>query len=164
MKTNTMRIVFVTLITTFVIAAGTNAFAGRGKGGCGGYGNHDGKGGCGHGQAYANLTEEQKTQIDAERKAFFEATQDDRQELHAKRMALRAEIAQTEPDVKKAEGLQKEISELQGRLGQKRLAHVMAIRKISPDAARGFGMGHKGYHGTGRGMGYGPGAGDCPYR
>jgi Spy/CpxP family protein refolding chaperone len=165
MKTNNIRTVIVSLAAVAVIAVGANAFAGRGMGnqgderGCGGCGNQNRKGGCAYGQMNADLTPEQREQMETERQTFFDATQAARQELYAKRLALRAEMAQSEPDLEKASALQKAVSELRGDLDQKRLGHIMAMRKINPDAGRGFmmegrGMGH---HGMGRGMGYGPG-------
>ena len=174
MKTNTMRILFATLIAISVIATGANAFAGKGMGnrdgsrGCNGCGTANGKGDCPYGRMNANLTDEQRAQIDAEREAYFEATKEQRQDIFTKHQALKAEIAKRQPDEKVVENIQKEISELQAGLDQKRLKHIMAIRKINPDAGRGFfmdGRGHhgKGYH-SGKGSGMGNGAGDCPYR
>jgi hypothetical protein len=70
-------------------------------------------------------------------------------------------MAKSDADIQKATALQKEVSALQAGLDQKRLEHIMAMRKINPDAGRGFmmgdrGMGHggKGHHGGGQGMGY----------
>jgi zinc resistance-associated protein len=165
MKTNNMRNVIVSLAAVAVMAMGANAFAGKGMGnpdnerGCGGCGNQNRMGGCAYGQMNANLTPEQREQMEAERQAFFEATKNERQDLYAKRLELKAEMAKSQPDLKKASALQEEVSGLQGRLDQKRLGHIMAMRKINPDAGRGFmmegrGMGH---HGKGHGMGYGPG-------
>ena len=98
-----------------------------------------------------------------ERQAFFDATRQARQDLYAKRLALKAEIAKSEPDMKTATAIQKEVSALQADLDQKRLEHIMAMRQINPDAGRGFfmegrGQGRHGMRG-GRemGMGYGPG-------
>ena len=166
MKTNNMRTVMVSLVAVAVIAVGANAFAGRGMGnrgderGCEGCGNQKGRGGCAYGQMNADLTPEQREQMEAERQTFFDATKAARQDLYAKRLELRAEMAQNEPNLEKASALQKAVSDLQGDLDQKRLGHIMAMRKINPDAGRGFmmeGRGGKGHHGMGHGMGYGPG-------
>jgi Spy/CpxP family protein refolding chaperone len=110
----------------------------------------------------ADLTPEQREQMETERQAFFDATKIERQDLYAKQLELRAEMAKSQPDINKASALQKEVSELQASLDQKRLGHIMAMRKINPDAGRGFmmkgrGMGH---HGMGQEMGYGPD--NCP--
>jgi Spy/CpxP family protein refolding chaperone len=170
MKTKRMRTVIAGLVAVAFIAAGANAFAGKGMGKQDtdqGYGSHHRKGNCAYGQMNANLTPEQREQMDAERQAFFNATKKERQDLYAKRLELRAEMAKSELDGQKALALQKEISAMQASLDIKRLEHIMAMRKINPDAGRGFmmgdrGMGHggKGRHGGGQGMGYGPQ--NCP--
>jgi Spy/CpxP family protein refolding chaperone len=164
MKTNTIRTAIISLVTVSIMAIGTVAFAGKGmgygndqsaRGGYGCYRNVD----CPYGRQAANLTDEQRKQLDAERQAFFEATKTQRQDLHAKRLELRAEMANRTPDVKKAAGLQKEISDLQANLDQKRLTHIMKMREINPDAGIGYFRGGQGMrgHGRGHGMGYGPG-------
>lgn len=146
MKSNNMRTVIAGLVTIAVIAVGTPAFAGKGMGcqgaerGYGGCGNQQRQGGCAYGQMNEDLTPEQREQMEAQRQAFFDATKKERQDLYAKRLALKAEMAKSEPDINKASTLQKEASELRGILDQKRLSHVMAMRKINPDAGRGFFM------------------------
>jgi Spy/CpxP family protein refolding chaperone len=168
MRINTLRTVLVSLAAVSVIALGATAFAGKGMGsqgngrGCGGWGNQHHKGGCAYGQMNANLTPEQHEQMEAERQAFFDATKNERQDLFATRLELRAEMAKRQPDMDKASALQKSVSDLQASLDQKRLGHIMAMRKINPDAGRGWmmegrGMGH---HGMGQGMG--GGRGNCP--
>ncbi len=156
MKSNTMKTVIVGLVAVAVIAVGAVAFAGKGMGnqdddrGYGGHGNHHRRGGCGYGQMMADLTPEQREQMESERQAFFDATKRERQDLYAKQLEMRAEMAKNEPDLKKASTLQTAVTELQGRLDQKRLSHIMAMRKIHPDVGRGFMM-------KGRGMGHGMG-------
>jgi Spy/CpxP family protein refolding chaperone len=165
MKTKITRIALVSLITVAVIALGANAFAGKGMGRQSddrGYGHHQRQGGCGYGQMNKNLTTEQREQMEAERQAFFDATKSARQDLYAKRLELRAEMAKRQPDIEKASALQKEVSELQAGLDQKRLNHIMAMRKIDPDAARGWlmegrCMGKRMGYAEGHAMGYGPG-------
>lgn len=174
MKTISLRTILVSLITVTLIAVGTTALAGKGMG------NQDGgcnDGGCGRyhrgsGCADGNLTPEQREQLDTEREAFFEATKAQRQDLYAKRLELRAEMAKRAPDIKKASALQKEVSDLRSSLDQKRLTHIMNMRQINPDAGRGFfgqgrcdadngaGRGH-GHHGRGDGDGKGYGPGNC---
>lgn len=175
MKTSKLRNVVVSLAAAAVMALGANAFAGKGMGGqdnergYGGWGNQNRGGGCAYGQMNADLTPEQREQIETERQAFFDATKNERQDLYAKNLELRAEMAKRQPDLEKASALQKAVSELQASLDQKRLNHTMAMRKINPDAGRGFmmggrGMGHhddeRGHHGMGWKMGYGPE--NCP--
>lgn len=165
MKTNRKRTWMAGLVAVAVIIAGANAFAGKGQAsrndgqGCDGYGQNYHDNGCGPGAQNPNLTPEQREQMKTERQAFFNATRQSRQDLYAKRLALKAEIAKSEPDMKIASDIQKEVSELQANLDQKRLEHIMAMRKINPDAGRGFYMDGRG---MGRhGMGHGQNRGKC---
>ncbi len=159
MKSNTMKTVIAGLVAVAVIAVGADAFAGKGMGnqdddrGYGGHGNHHRRGGCSYGQMMTDLTPEQHEQMESEHQAFFDVTKRERQDLYAKKLELRAEMAKSEPDLKKASTLQTAVTELQGSLDQKRLSHIMAMRKIHPDVGRGFMM-------KGRGMGRN-GMGNC---
>ena len=159
------------IVAIFAIAATSFAGWGRGQGGYGyhmgpGYGMHrgwaDGPRGYG-GQGYqSDLSDEEITKLDQERRAFFEATSDLRENLYQKELELRSELAKPEPDAKKAAGLQKEISNLESELAQKRLDQQIKIRKDFPRSGyRGQGYGQYG-RGMGRGMygggGYGPGS------
>jgi len=177
MKTSKTRAVIAGVAAIAVIAMGGSAIAGKGyrqdgqRGG--GYGQQNRDGDCRYANRNPNLTPEQREQLDAERKAFLEATRKARQDLRARRLALKAEIAKSELDIDAARGLQQEISRMQADLDQKRLEHIENVRKIDPDAGRGFfgkgrGRGHHGHgyghhYGKGRGMGQGNGPGDCPY-
>ena len=168
MKTNTMRTVIVSLAAAAVMVVGANAFAGKRMGdrddgrGYGDCGNQNRRGGCAYGQMKADLTPEQREQMETERQAFFDATKLERQELYAKRLELKAEMAKSQPDMDKASALQKAVSDLQASLDQKHLGHIMAMRKINPDAGRGWMMQGRsmGHYGMGQGMGYGPD--NCP--
>jgi len=113
--------------------------------------------------AWSNLSEEEFKKLYEERNVFFEETKKLRQRLYAKELDLRSILARENPDAQKAARLQKEISELEAQLDQKRLGHLIKMRKISPYAGRGF-MGHHGMMGPGM-MGYpmmGPGGGMGP--
>jgi zinc resistance-associated protein len=176
MKTKSRKTIMVCLVAAAVMAMGGYAFAGQGmmqspppEQGYGANGHHF-RGGYGpYGDRQPNLTPEQRKQMDAERHAFFNATEKIRTDLYAKRLALRGEMSMDNPDLKKALGLQKEISGLKGDLDQKRLKHILAMRKIDPDAGRWSHRGHwerdhRGFQGRGWGqgygmMGYGPGPG-----
>ena len=57
-----------------------------------------------------------------------------------------------DPDVKKAQELQKEISNLEATIDQKRIDHMIKMKKINPHAGRGYG--------SGRGRGSGGGCRD----
>lgn len=113
--------------------------------------------------AWSNLSEEEFKKLYEERNVVFEETKKLRQRLYAKELDLRSILARENPDAQKAARLQKEISELEAQLDQKRLGHLIKMRKISPYAGRGF-MGHHGMMGPGM-MGYpmmGPGGGMGP--
>lgn len=164
MNRKTMRNGIAALTAVTIMAVGATAMAGKGMGygqdgrGYGGCGQQR-RGDCADGQRFADLTPEQQEQMETERQAFIDSTKAERRDLYAKRLELRAEIAKSEPDKARAAALQKQISDLQSSLDQKRLDHIMAMRKINPDAGRGFlgegrGMGH-------RGMGHGHG--NCPF-
>ena len=166
MKTSKAKAVIAGLTAVTVITLGGTAMAGKGyrqDGQRGGeYGQQVRDGGCRYADRNPDLTPEQREQLDAERKAFFSATRKARQDLRAKRLSLKAEIAKSELDINAAKGLQKEISRMQADLDMKRLDHLAAVRKIDPDAGRGFfgkswGKGHRGAgHHYGRGHGNGP--------
>jgi Spy/CpxP family protein refolding chaperone len=125
---------------------GVNAYAGMGKG----------PGNQGTGSASANLTDDQIKQMEAERNAFQTATQGIRQQLNEKRKALKTELAKQTPDSTTYVALQKEISDLQSQFDQKRLTHVLEMKKIDPNFVDGRGPGHGMGHGMGNGMGNSP--------
>ena len=166
--------IFIVLTIVAVLAIAVTSFAGwgRGYGGGGyhmgsGYGMHGGwgQGPRGYdGQGYqSDLSDEDIAKLDKERQRFFEATSDLRENLYQKELELRSELAKPEPDAKKAAGIQKEISNLESQLDQKRLDHRIKVRKDFPRSGyRGDGYGPRG-RGMGRGMyggggGYGPGS------
>lgn len=161
-------ILAVVAMTGFV----ATAFAGWGGGygprgggwhhmGWGGPGHHMGWGGPDY-DDYPNLTDEQQKAFEAERQAFFKDTESLRQDLYAKNLELRSELAKDNPDAQKAATIQKEVSKLESELDQKQLDHVMKMRKIAPEAGRGFMMGGRGpMRGYGPGPGRGYGGGYC---
>lgn len=141
-----------------VIARGPEQ--GRGYGAKGGRGG--GPGYCwGQGGAYGNLTDEQRTQLDKLHQQFRDETADLRTKIWTKRGELRILMGTSNPDAAKAKALQKEISDLKAKMGEKKMELALEARKIAPDArfGRGHGMGfgrHKGgygRHGGGRGQG-----------
>ena len=128
----------------------------------GDYGSPSGDYGPGRGgyPAY-NLSRDQIEKMEAQRQSFFEETEPLRQGIYEKEMALRSELAKQSPDTETARELQGEISDLQGQFDQKRLEHQMEMRKIAPDADRGYAGRGKGPRGGGYGYGYGRGPGAC---
>ena len=128
---------------------GVNAYAGMGKG----------PGNPGMGAASANLTDDQIKQMEAERNAFQTATQGIRQQLNEKRQALNAELAKQTPDAATCAALQKEISDLQSQFDQKRLTHILEMKKIDPNFTEGRGMGPA----WDAWVSMGPGMGNSPF-
>ena len=166
--------IFMVLAIVAVLGIAVTSFAGWGRG-HGGYGYHmgpgygmqrgwgDGPRGYGGSGYQSDLSDEDIAKLDKERQAFFEATSDLREKLYQKELELRSELAKAEPDAKKTAGLQKEISNLESGLDQKRLDQQIKMRKDFPRFGyRGQGYGPRGM-GMGRGMyggggGYGPGS------
>jgi hypothetical protein len=105
----------------------------------------------------SDLKDEDIRALEDERTAFLKATDGIRQNLYSKELELKSELYKENPDVSKAGTLQKEISELASELDQERIIHMIKIRKLNPNAGRGFMMG--GYH-----MGYGNSSSDPCYR
>lgn len=152
-----LKNIFIAFVALSVMGLAVNALAygGRGNRGgayCPGY---DGRG-------YNNqMSPEEIEQFQNERDAFFKATEGLRNDLYDRQNLLQSELAKENPDLSKASKLQKEISDLRGELDQKRLDHVVKMRKLNPNAGRGY-MG-RGYNMQGGPMmGYGPrGGGYC---
>lgn len=149
MKKKTKGIIVLTVVAIFGFT--TLAFAGWGNGCNYGMGrdnrsaNMDHRGGSGHGQGqyYGNLSEQEIAKIEQQRTGFFKATENNRQMLYEKELALRSELAKENPDTSKASNLQSEISKLQSDLDQTRLDYQIQARKSVPNYGRGdSGYGH----------------------
>lgn len=152
----------VVLMVITVIGFAAYAFAGGGMGygryhgergyhdewGHHGYGMHHGGYGCpGSGYMKGDLGDEEIQKMDEQREAFFKSTEDLRQKIYEKRLALESEFAKKSPDAKNATNLQKEISDLRAQIDQKRIDHMLEMKKVNPNLGRG-------HRGSGR-MGYG---------
>ena len=164
MKNRTFRNLILLTATVSLVGIGATAFAGWGRG----YGRQmgwgGGPGGCpgyGYGPGATQdiaLSDEQIKAIEEERSAFRKDTENLRQNLRVKELELRTELAQENPDTKKALALQKEISSLESDLDQKRIEHRIKMQKIMPEAGRGYKMGRGGRgYGPGYGRGFGKG-------
>ncbi len=81
-----------------------------------------------------SLTNEQREKIEDAYKAFLDETTDLRNNLRTKHTELTNLLSTADPDAEKAKALQKEISDLQAKLAQKRLELRLEILKINPDA------------------------------
>ena len=157
MKNVNMRKLFTVAAVVTLVGFGATAFADWGGGGWHrgpGY-HHRGWGGgpdSGYGPMMGDLSDDDIKVFEKERQAFFKETESLRQDLYSMELALRSELAKDNPDAKKAANIQKEISNLETKLDQKRVDHMIKMRKINPNAGRGYMMD--------RGdMGYGPGYG-----
>ena len=107
-----------------------------------------------------DLSSEQVAELQRQRAEFFKATEDVRQELNAKALALESELAQKDPDIGRAKALQKDISKLRADLDQKRLEYDIQAGKSARDWGHGPMMGY----GYGAEMGYGHhGRGYCSW-
>ncbi|MGB6010342.1 MAG: periplasmic heavy metal sensor [Desulfobacterales bacterium] len=99
-----------------------------GGSGCPGYGGH----------MRGDLSDEENQEMDQQRKAFHKANEDLKQNVYQKQLELESEFAKKTPDAKKASGIQKEISDLQAQIDQNRVGHIIEMKKINPNAGRGF--------------------------
>jgi Spy/CpxP family protein refolding chaperone len=85
-----------------------------------------------------DLTKEEYRQLEEKRESFFRETQEIRNNLYEKQRELENELEKSEPDAAKASRLQKEISDLRAQFDQKRIDHMIEMRKLSPNIGRGF--------------------------
>jgi Spy/CpxP family protein refolding chaperone len=147
MKRNTL---IMTGIALFLSIAVVSAFAhGPGWGKGRGYGHMMGpdgwgqgwhhRGGYGYGQEgyYGNLSADEIAKLDQQRAEYFKATENIRQKLYEKELALRSELAKENPDTSKASKLQSDISTLQSNFDQERLNYEIKARKSTPSYNRG---------------------------
>lgn len=159
MKKKAKGILILTVVAIFGIT--TLSFAGWGRG----YGHMMGPDSWGPGMNsgymydqggnYGNLSADEIAKLDQQRTEYFKATENIRQNLYEKELALRSELAKEDPDTSKASTLQSDISKLQSNLDQERLNYEIKARKSAPNYNRGSG-------GYGPMMGYGPrGGGYC---
>ncbi|RLC11556.1 MAG: hypothetical protein DRI24_18640 [Deltaproteobacteria bacterium] len=150
----TLRNVIITITSIAVLGIGINAFAHGSRG----WGQHRGnmhyQGAYGNGPV-GQMNPEEYKQFEQKREAFFKETQDIRTSLFEKERELQNELAKDEPDVAQASRLQKEISDLQSQFDQKRIENMVEMRKLNPNAGRGFKSGGPRMGSGGPRMGYG---------
>lgn len=155
-KHMTSKAIMVVMILA-IVGFGTYAFAGRGMDYSRSGSEHQGRGWHqggwgGHGYMMGNLSEDEIEKIEKERESFFKATENLRQDIYRKDLELRSELAKENPETKKAEKIQKEISDLEAKVDQKRIEHMIKMKEINPNMGKGYGRG--------KGRGYGRG-GNC---
>jgi len=136
-----LRNIIIIIASFAVIGLGVNAFAHGGMGWGGGWGQHSPdwhhRGEYGQEEYNNQLGKEEYKQFDQKREAFFKETQELRDNLFEKERELQNELAKDEPDASKASRLQKQISELQAQFDQKRIDHMIEMRKLNPNIGRG---------------------------
>ena len=136
-----LKTVIIAVASAAVIGFAINAFAHGGMGW-----HHGGNFGSGY---IDQMSKEEYKQFEDQREAFFKETRELRSGLLEKERELQNELAKESPNAAKASELQKEISELQTQFDQKRIDHMIEMRKLNPNIGRGFMRG-------GAMMGYGP--------
>ena len=162
----TLRNVIITIASIAIIGIGINAFAHSGMGWSGGWGHH--RGGMHYQDGYGNgsadqMSPESYKQFEQKREGFLRETQDIRTSLFEKERDLQNELAKDEPDMAQASRIQKEISDLQAQFDQKRIEHMVEMRKLNPNAGRGYRSGGPmmGSRGSMMGAGNNGGGGYC---
>jgi len=86
------------------------------------------------------------TQLSRERDAFLNETADLRKRMNQKERELASELNKENPDNTVAKDIQKEISRLQADIDQKRVDHMIRMRKLVPNV--GCAYKGKGYGGN----------------
>jgi Spy/CpxP family protein refolding chaperone len=103
--------------------------------------------GRGYHRGYANLSDEERTKIDAAREKFFDETRSLRRDIDDQAHALRKEMNSDNPDSGKVAQLQKQLSKLEAEFDQKAVQHRLEMRKLCPakfrDRDRGYGRGYR---------------------
>jgi zinc resistance-associated protein len=144
-KNMTSKAIMVVMILA-IVGFGTYAFAGWGMGysrsgsGHQGPGWHQGGWG-GHGYMMGDLNDDEIEQLEKERESFFKATENLRQDIYRMDLELRSELAKDNPDTKKAGKIQKEISDLEAKVDQKRIEHMIKMKELNPNMDKGYGPG-----------------------
>jgi hypothetical protein len=172
MKMNNFAKLVTILAITGIVGFAATSFAGWGRGGggnCRGQGSGWGQREFAPADCRGNLSEEQMTRLDENRRAFFEETRNLRENHYQKELELRSELAKADPDAQKAADLQAEVSNLSAQLDQKRIAHRIKMKKENPEffAGKGYGKGGRGMgrgsHGPGMSRGFHGQGGGCRY-
>ena len=136
---------------------------GRGMGGHMGGSWGGGPGSCGqYDRGYGYQNPDAWSRQDQRDETFYRDTAKIRDQIRAKSAELDTLLNSPNPDLERARSLQKEISELQAKMDEKRLNYELEERKRNPEtrSGRGYGWGY-GPHMRDYGSmgGYGPGMG-----
>ena len=119
-----------------------------------------------------NLTDEQKTNLQAEKTRFWNETSEIRTQITQKETEMQTELQKSEINRDAVQSIQTQISSLESEFNKLRADHLIKISEISPEIAKqcsNFGkcgnMGMAGCMGKGNGMGMGMDKGpmvNCP--
>jgi len=128
-----------------------------------GGGQHMGYGGHGfhenYGRGYDNMTEAQRSQLDDLYQKSYDKMAPIRNQIWTKSGELDTLLGTSSPDPDRLRTLQKEISDLKGKMAQERISMELEARKIVPKGS--YFRGHRGAHRGSMG-GYGSGGpGGC---
>ncbi len=134
------------LITTLAIPVFARG-RGWGRGGhMGGFWG-GGPGSCGqYDRGYGYQGPDKRSRQDQRGEEFYNDTAEIRNQIRTKSAELGTLLNSPNPDTEKAKSLQREISELQAKMDEKRLNYELEARKSAPE----------GSYGRGYGRGYGP--------
>ena len=148
-------IVLTALVTIGFLA--NNAFAwghgyGNKRGGCPGYGSGQGYG------ALADLTAEQKTELNTLRQKYIDETYETRSAIMTKKQEIRMLLETSTPDRAKLETLSDEISDLKRTMQGKRIDFILEAKKIAPELNLAGFSHHRGKGKWGKG-----GSGPCTW-
>lgn len=69
---------------------------------------------------------------------FLNETEKIRRVLYAKNLALQNKLSKNDREIERVAALQKEVFKLEAELDQKRLDHMIQVRKMSLDVSQGF--------------------------
>lgn len=105
------------------------------------------------GAAAANLTDEQRVQLDELHQKFYNETNEIRNQIWTRQRELSTVMNADSPDLEKAKALQRELNSLKGQMAEKRLDYDIEARKIAPEAGgfrtgKGCGKGMRGGYGS----------------
>ena len=165
MNKNIKRLIILVAMLSLTILAAGSAIAGKGMG-------HRNMGqGCQQGMVNAancpgfnnvNLTDEQKTGLEAEKTRFWNETSEIRTQLDQKETEMQTELQKPEVNREAVQNIQTQISNLEADFNKLKADHLIKVREISPEIAKqcaNFGkcgrMGMAGCMGKGTGMGMG---------
>jgi zinc resistance-associated protein len=119
-----------------VIFLGVQAFAHR-EGGNGRGWHHRGYGGSGFGRMMDGWNDETTRKLQDQEESFYNETEDLKQKLYERELALEGEMIKKDPNSTNVMKLQKEISDLDGQLEEKRMRYMLEFRKNNSEAGWG---------------------------